>query len=168
VVTLGNSGTQTTVVRLHPEELGHVQITIARPPDGPVSVALVAERPETLLLLLRDQPHLNQALDQAGIPSESRTLSFDLAAPHPPETPGAAAGAGASGDPSGGQTSGGQTSGQAALNFGAARDDGHRPDRPSGQMAGAAGFGEATMAPVASATAMPVRMGRLAGIDITA
>jgi hypothetical protein len=159
VVTLGYSGAQATVVRLRPDELGHVQITIARPPDGPASVTLVAERPEALLLLLRDQPHLNQALDKAGIPSDSRTLSFDLAPPRPEAT----AGAEASGDPAGGQTSG-----QPALDFGTPRDDGHRLERPSGPMAGPAGFGEGAAAPVGPAATAPAGMGRLAGLDITA
>jgi hypothetical protein len=80
VVSLAPAGTQTTILRLQPAELGHLQITLVRAADGPVSVALVVERPETLLLLLRDQPRLNQALDQAGVPAEARTLSFDLAA----------------------------------------------------------------------------------------
>ncbi|HTN11183.1 MAG TPA: flagellar hook-length control protein FliK [Acetobacteraceae bacterium] len=76
----GESAHQLTL-RLDPAELGHLQIAITRPKDAPPSVALTVERPETLLLLLRDQPALHRALDQAGVPADGRNVSFQLAAP---------------------------------------------------------------------------------------
>jgi flagellar hook-length control protein FliK len=76
----GESAHQLTL-RLDPVELGHLQIAITRPKDAPPSVALTVERPETLLLLLRDQPALHRALDQAGVPADGRSISFHLAAP---------------------------------------------------------------------------------------
>ena len=39
------------------------------------------QRPETLALLLRDQPQLQQALDQAGVPSDGRHLVLQLDTP---------------------------------------------------------------------------------------
>ena len=62
-------------------ELGRVQMRIERSPDGSARVDLVVERPDTLLLLLRDQPHLHRALDLAGVPSADRTLQFHLTPP---------------------------------------------------------------------------------------
>ena len=111
-------------LHLAPAELGAVQIGIERAPDGPAKVSLLVERPETLLLLMRDQPALHRALDAAGLPAEGRTLHFGLAQPGPASTTAAPAlpnpgdpgfgstGAGrdrsAPGDPQGGRPQGGQ------------------------------------------------------------
>jgi flagellar hook-length control protein FliK len=101
------AGPSRVVVRLDPAELGLVQVGIVRQPDGPARIELMAERPETLQLLMRDQPALHRALDLAGVPVEGRTLHFQLGAPDaardpaPAPQPGAAAG-GMGGDPSGG------------------------------------------------------------------
>ena len=75
----GRDGAQTLVLRLDPEELGRVQISITRSPKGPASIAIRVEQPETLLLLMRDQGQLHRALDSAGIAPEGRQLSFQLA-----------------------------------------------------------------------------------------
>ena len=77
---------QHLIIRLDPAELGRVQVRIERTPDGPARVELVVERPDTLLMLLRDQPQLHRALDLAGVPAPDRTLQFQLA---PAATPGA-------------------------------------------------------------------------------
>lgn len=75
------------VIRLDPAELGRVQLRIERTPGGPARVELLVERPETLLLLLRDQPQLHRALDLAGVPATDRTLQFQLAQPEPHRSP---------------------------------------------------------------------------------
>jgi len=72
---------QHLTIRLDPAELGRVQVRIERTPGGPARVDLVVERPDTLLLLLRDQPQLHRALDLAGVPAADRTLQFHLAPP---------------------------------------------------------------------------------------
>ena len=72
---------QQMVLRLDPAELGRVEIRIDRPTGAPARVALQVERPDTLLLLLRDQPQLQRALDLAGVPTADRTLHFSLAPP---------------------------------------------------------------------------------------
>ncbi len=74
-------------IRLAPEALGRVDITISRPADGTARIAVSVERPETLAALRGDQASLNQALDRAGIPSDSRTVSFELAARTDATTP---------------------------------------------------------------------------------
>ncbi len=71
-------GPQHLTLRLDPPELGNVQIRLERPPDAPARIEITVQRPETLALLQRDQPHLQQVLDQAGIPAEGRTVSFHL------------------------------------------------------------------------------------------
>jgi hypothetical protein len=53
-------------VALEPPELGRVEVRIARGADGD-TVRILAERPETLALLQRDQRELGRALDQAGV-----------------------------------------------------------------------------------------------------
>ena len=68
-------------MRLAPTELGGVQIGITRQPDGPARVVLLAERPDTLQLLMHDQPALHRALDLAGVPAEGRLLHFQLGTP---------------------------------------------------------------------------------------
>ena len=83
-------GSSTLTLRLQPPELGQVHIAIERPQDAPPRVDITVERSETLTLLLRDQPQLQRALDQAGVPSEGRSVAFHLATPEPsarPETP---------------------------------------------------------------------------------
>ena len=72
---------QRLTLHLAPAELGAVQIGIERAPDGPAKVSLLVERPETLLLLMRDQPALHRALDAAGLPAEGRVLHFGLGQP---------------------------------------------------------------------------------------
>jgi hypothetical protein len=96
----GNAQTQRLTVQLAPEELGTVQISLARNADGGTTVSIIAERTETLALLAGDQPSLQRSLDQAGIPAEGRSLSFSLAAPDP-GTGGFGGNAGRSGTPPG-------------------------------------------------------------------
>jgi flagellar hook-length control protein FliK len=66
-------------LRLDPAELGQVQIRIDRAQNATARVEITAERPETLALLQRDQPQLQRALDQAGVPADGRSLAFHIA-----------------------------------------------------------------------------------------
>lgn len=81
------TGPSHVIVRLDPAELGRLQVGILRQPDGPSRIELVAERPETLQLLMRDQPALHRALDLAGVPAEGRTLHFQVGSPDPARDP---------------------------------------------------------------------------------
>jgi flagellar hook-length control protein FliK len=74
-------GTQSVTVRLQPPELGRVQIRIDQTADGAARVDITAEKPETLQLLLRDEPRIQQVLDQAGILSGGRSVNFQVGAP---------------------------------------------------------------------------------------
>jgi flagellar hook-length control protein FliK len=76
-----SNGVESVTVRLQPAELGQVNIRVDRTIEGVAHVDITAERPETLQLLQRDEPRLQQALDQAGIQPSGRTVSFQVAAP---------------------------------------------------------------------------------------
>ena len=71
-------GKQTMNVQLAPEELGKLQISVTRGPEGTTAITVTAERSDTLALLVRDQASLQTSLDQAGVSSQGRTLSFGL------------------------------------------------------------------------------------------
>lgn len=74
-------GNQLTTIRLHPQELGMVQVQIERAPSGATQVSITAEKPETLQTILRDQPQVHQLLNDAGIPAAGRTVTFQVAPP---------------------------------------------------------------------------------------
>jgi hypothetical protein len=81
-------GGQQMTLRLHPAELGMVQVDIDRGSAGGAAVRISVEKPDTMQALLRDQPQLHKALDDAGVPSTGRTVTFTLA----PDAPLAASG----------------------------------------------------------------------------
>jgi hypothetical protein len=142
-------GAQRLTVRLDPPELGHVQIKIDRPSDAAARVEITVEKQDTLNLLLRDQPQLQRTLDQAGVPTDGRTVTFHVAAPAPSErtetgttpVPGTAAG-GLAGD----------------LSHGAARQNG----QPARQRRDTTDEDGADFAPIAAGGWLR------AGLDITA
>lgn len=65
-------------IRLHPMELGSLDISLTVADDGRVQAVLRAERPETLDMLQRDARVLEQQLRQAGLEVGSNSLSFSL------------------------------------------------------------------------------------------
>jgi flagellar hook-length control protein FliK len=74
-------GQQSVTIRLQPVELGQVQIRVDQTVGGVAHINITAERPETLQILQRDEPRLQQVLDQAGVQSTGRTVSFQVASP---------------------------------------------------------------------------------------
>jgi flagellar hook-length control protein FliK len=65
-------------IRLHPAELGRLDISLTVAEDGRVQAVLRAERAETLDILQRDARVLEQQLRQAGLEVGSNALSFSL------------------------------------------------------------------------------------------
>lgn len=149
-------GTQWLTMKLEPPELGQVQIRIERPAENaPAHIAITVERPETLQLLLHDQPQLQRALDLAGVPAEGRSISFHVATPEPAvrsDTAVAPAPAGSS------SATGGD------LSFGASRQGGQPAQRDAQQTT--AGIVEDNET-VKAMPITPIRWLR-AGLDITA
>lgn len=71
-------GDEALTIALDPIELGRVEVSIGQGKEAG-QVRIVAERPETLALLQRDQRELDRALNQAGLGDMGRSLSFSLA-----------------------------------------------------------------------------------------
>jgi flagellar hook-length control protein FliK len=158
LVAMGHApdGAQRLTMRLAPPELGQVQIHIDRPPDAPARVDITVEKTETLTLLLRDQPQLQHALDQAGVPPEGRSVTFHVVAPEPPTR------VDATSIPS---PSGAASNGLAGeYSQGASRQGGHPAQQ---QQTAASGSDEAAQADAAPPPWPWARWSR-AGLDITA
>ena len=148
-----SDGTQHLTVRLDPPDLGRVQIRIDRSPDAQAHVVITVERPETLTLLLRDQPQLQHALDQAGVPATGRSVTFHIAVLEPAaraETPMPAPPAGGASPGMGGD-----------FPHGASRHDG-RSEQPSDFVAHGGGSDAPDVSSIAPATWLR------GGLDITA
>jgi Meckel syndrome type 1 protein len=71
-------GDEALTIALDPVELGRVEVSIGQGKEAG-QIRIVAERPETLALLQRDQRELDRALNQAGLSDMGRSLSFSLA-----------------------------------------------------------------------------------------
>jgi flagellar hook-length control protein FliK len=65
-------------IRLHPAELGRVEVKLDLAEDGPLRAVLIAERSDTLELLQRDAGQLERTLAQAGLKLDSGSLNFSL------------------------------------------------------------------------------------------
>jgi flagellar hook-length control protein FliK len=65
-------------IQLKPAELGAVEVKLAVTEDGRAMAVVSVERPETLDLLQRDANGLRQALQDAGLSTDSNSLSFNL------------------------------------------------------------------------------------------
>ena len=65
-------------IRLNPAELGQIQVQLKRGADGVTRAVVHADRPETLDLLQRDARSLERALNDAGLKTDSNSLSFSL------------------------------------------------------------------------------------------
>ena len=79
VVSLAlGSRDEALTIALDPVELGRVEVSIGQGKEAG-QVRIVAERPETLALLQRDQRELDRALNQSGLGDMARSLSFSLA-----------------------------------------------------------------------------------------
>ena len=65
-------------IQLKPAELGRVEVKLEVTEDGRAMAVVSAERAETLDLLQRDAASLRQALQDAGLSTDSKSLSFNL------------------------------------------------------------------------------------------
>jgi len=65
-------------IKLHPAELGRVEVKLEIGKDGHIQATVLAEKPETLDMLQRDARGLERALQDAGLRTSSDSLSFSL------------------------------------------------------------------------------------------
>lgn len=65
-------------ITLHPAELGQIDVKLSLSNDGAVKAIVSIERPETFELLQRDARGLEKALQDAGLKTDSGSLSFNL------------------------------------------------------------------------------------------
>ena len=65
-------------IQLKPAELGRVEVKLEVSENGRAVAVVSAERPETLDLLQRDAAGLRQALQDAGLSTDLKSLSFNL------------------------------------------------------------------------------------------
>jgi flagellar hook-length control protein FliK len=65
-------------IRLSPEDLGRVDVTLKIGDDGKIDASLVVDRVETLALLQRDARTLERAFDQAGFTADPGAIRFSL------------------------------------------------------------------------------------------
>lgn len=65
-------------IKLHPAELGKVEVRIETAAEGHSRIHVVADKRDTLDMLVRDARALEQALRDVGIKTDSNSLSFNL------------------------------------------------------------------------------------------
>jgi hypothetical protein len=71
-------GTDRIMIQLKPAALGIIDMKLDIGADGRVTATISVERPETLEMLQRDARGLERALQDAGLRTDSGSLSFNL------------------------------------------------------------------------------------------
>jgi flagellar hook-length control protein FliK len=72
------AGQSRITISLHPAELGQIDVKLNIGNDGAVKAIVSVERPETFEMLQRDARGLEKALQDAGLKTDSGSLSFNL------------------------------------------------------------------------------------------
>jgi len=65
-------------IQLRPQELGRIDVAMEMGKDGRMTAIITAEKPETLDMLRSDSKSLLQSLNDAGLQTNSDSLSFNL------------------------------------------------------------------------------------------
>jgi flagellar hook-length control protein FliK len=71
-------GQQRLNIRLHPAELGRIEVKLDVGDDGVVRAVLAVDKAETLDMLQRDSRGLEKALQNAGLKTDGGSLNFNL------------------------------------------------------------------------------------------
>jgi len=74
-----NGAPRDMTIQLDPPELGRVDVKLEFGPDKTIKAHVIAEKPETYLLLQKDAHALERALQNAGMDTSGGSLSFELA-----------------------------------------------------------------------------------------
>jgi flagellar hook-length control protein FliK len=78
IVANVKSGKSSFEIRLDPADLGRIDVRVQIDQNGQVTSHLTVEKPETLSMLRQDAPQLQQALNDAGLKTDSGGLQFSL------------------------------------------------------------------------------------------
>jgi flagellar hook-length control protein FliK len=78
-----DSGLGRLNLTLHPAELGRVEVRMETAENGVLRAVISTERPEALELLARDARGLERALQDAGLKTDSQSLTFDRQGANP-------------------------------------------------------------------------------------
>ena len=73
-----DDGLERINIRLHPANLGRVEVKLEVAQDGRVTVTVIADKADTLDMLQRDSRALERALQDAGLRTDSESLNFGL------------------------------------------------------------------------------------------
>jgi flagellar hook-length control protein FliK len=71
-------GADKITIKLHPAQLGRVEVRMELAKDGQLSAVILAEKLETLDMLQRDARGLERALQHAGLKTDAGSLNFGL------------------------------------------------------------------------------------------
>ena len=74
-----NGAPSDMTIQLDPPELGRVDVKLEFGPDNSIKAHVIAEKPETYLLLQKDSVALERALQNTGLDADGSSLSFELA-----------------------------------------------------------------------------------------
>ena len=69
-------------IKLHPAQLGRVEVRLDIAPEGQLTASITAEKPETLDLLQKDIRGLVKALQESGLNTNSNSFNFALRKDH--------------------------------------------------------------------------------------
>lgn len=72
------SGNDRISIQLKPESLGRIEVRLDIAHDGRVHATITTDRPDTLDLMQRDTRALERALQEAGLQTDTGSLSFNL------------------------------------------------------------------------------------------
>jgi chemotaxis protein MotD len=78
IVARSAAGAKSFEIRLDPAELGRVEVKLTVGADGKADATIIAHRPETLALLLRDSQNLERTLKDSGLELSNSSLNFSL------------------------------------------------------------------------------------------
>ena len=69
-------------IKLHPEDLGKIDIQMDVGDDGKTAIRIIADKVETLEMLRRDSHSLEKALKDTGVRTDAGSLQFSLRDPN--------------------------------------------------------------------------------------
>ncbi|MBC7908045.1 MAG: flagellar hook-length control protein FliK [Rhodospirillaceae bacterium] len=82
ILKQAKNGSDSIKVQLKPVELGAIEIKLEVAKDGTVSAVVTADNKDTLAMLQKDSSNLQKALEDAGLKTDSNSMTFNLREGH--------------------------------------------------------------------------------------